>query len=277
MRWPCTDPKNCKRKNDLAVKLISDVHGAFQDLPSQVGSEDMLLVLGDILDLVDWADLSGILPEVLGREVFLEKLRTAFSSGPEATMALRDELLSPDGKYFQELFERSAAQYREFGRVLREIGCRAYIIYGNSDIPELLAGGLETVEKAEIVEGTVQIGEEVFGFVSGAIYSPFHMPAEMDEEAYGARLRRLAPLDVLCTHIPPRLQAATFDVVAGRPVEGSSRLLQYIEEKKPAYNYHGHVHQPGQRELLIGRTRVINVGYYRGNGHVQVHGDENGV
>jgi Icc-related predicted phosphoesterase len=65
--------------------------------------------------------------------------------------------------------------------------------------------------------------------------------------------------------------------VAGRPVEGSSRLLQYIEEKKPAYNYHGHVHQPGQRELLIGRTRVINVGYYRGNGHVQVHGDENGV
>jgi Icc-related predicted phosphoesterase len=261
----------------LAVKLISDVHGSFQDLPEQVASGDTLLVLGDILDLVDWADISGILPEVLGHDTFLEKLRTAFASGPEATMALRDELLAPDGKYYQELFERSMAQYREFGRVLGEIGCRAYIVYGNSDMPELLEAGLETAQNAEVIEGTAEIGGEIFGFISGAIYSPFHMPAEMDEEAYGRKLRKLGAVDTLCTHIPPRLQAATFDVVAGRPVEGSSRLLQYIEENMPAYHYHGHVHQPAQRELLIGRTRVINVGYYRGNGHVQVHGKENEV
>lgn len=261
----------------MAIKLISDVHGSFADLPSQIRPEDILIVLGDILDLIDWASISGILPDVLGRETFLEKLRTAFASGPDATIALRDELLSPNGKYFQELFERSAAQYEDFARTLEGIGCRAYVIYGNSDVPELLRLALEGLEGAVLMEGKLNMGEEVFGFVSGAIYSPFHMPAEMDEEAYGERLRRLGPVDVLCTHIPPRLEAATFDVVAGRPVEGSSRLLEYIEEKRPKYLYHGHVHQPGQRELLIGATRVINVSYYRVDRHIQVHGDEDGI
>jgi Icc-related predicted phosphoesterase len=255
----------------LTIKLISDVHGAFQELPSQIEAEDTLLVLGDVLDLVDWADISGILPEVLGRETFLEKLKTAFASGPEATTALRDELLSPDGKYFQELFEKADAQYRDFADTLRKIGCTTWIIFGNSDIPELLQAALERTGKARLVEGRLQIGEETFGFVPGAIYSPFHMPAETDDETFGGKLRRLGEVDVLCTHIPPRLRAATFDVVAGRPVEASARLLEYVEEKKPAYHYHGHVHQPGQRELQIGHTRVINVGYYRGDRHVEIH------
>ena len=261
----------------MSIKLISDVHGCFDDLPSQINHDDTLLVLGDILDLVDWADISGILPEVLGRETFLEKLRTAFASGPDATVALREELLAPDGEYFKELFERSTAQYEEFACALADIGCRAFVIYGNSDIPELLQKALETVENARLIEGRVEIGAELFGFVSGALYSPFHMAAEMDEDAYGERLRRLGPVDVLCTHIPPRLRAATFDVVAGRPVEGSSRLLEYIEDKKPAFHYHGHVHQPGQRELLIGQTRVINVSYYRRDRHVEIHGDDDGI
>ncbi|OFW60951.1 MAG: hypothetical protein A2W01_12325 [Candidatus Solincola sediminis] len=257
----------------MSIKLISDVHGCFDDLPSRINQEDTLLVLGDILDLVDWADLSGILPEVLGRDNFLEKLRTAFASGPDATIALRDELLDSDGKYYQDLFERSKAQYEGFAATLAGIGCRAYVIYGNSDIPELLQMTLGVAENARMIEGRVEIGGQVFGLVAGALYSPFHMPAEMSEEAYGERLRHLGRVDVLCTHIPARWRAATFDIVAGRPVEGSSRLLEYIEDKKPAFHYHGHVHQPGQQELLVGETRVINVSYYKKDKHVQIHGD----
>ncbi|MFW6114066.1 MAG: metallophosphoesterase family protein, partial [Actinomycetota bacterium] len=79
--------------------------------------------------------------------------------------------------------------------------------------------------------------------------------------------------DVLCTHVPPRYEAATMDVVAGRPVEGSESLLEYIERERPAYVYHGHVHNPKQRELKIGGTLVINVGYYKRGRYVHLHRD----
>jgi Icc-related predicted phosphoesterase len=61
------------------------------------------------------------------------------------------------------------------------------------------------------------------------------------------------------------------DVVAGRPVEGSASLLEYLEANRPKILYHGHVHQPAQRELLVGDTRVINVGYYKRQGYIHTH------
>lgn len=261
----------------MAIKLIADLHGSFEDLPGKIDGGDTLIVLGDVLDLIDWADISGILPEVLGRENLTERLFSAFSRGPEAAIALRDELLSPYGDYYQELLRRTGEQYGRFSGVLREIGCLAYIIYGNGDIPDLLEAALDGAENATLVEGTVEIEGSVFGFVPGALYSPFQMPAEMDDEEFGARLGELGKVDILCTHIPPSYEAATFDVLAGRPVEGSANLLGYIRKNRPGYLYHGHVHQPAQRELVIGDTRVINVAYYKREGYVHIHGDNDGV
>lgn len=256
----------------MAIKLIADAHGRYEDLRESIVPEDTLLVLGDILDLIDWADISGILPEVVGKKNLVNKLMSAVAAGPHAAVELRDELLAPDGGFYPELERRVTASYAVFGRVLREIGCSAYIIYGNGDIPEALEASLDGAANAVMAEGRVEIEGSVFGFVPGALYSPFMMPAEMDDEAFGARLRELGPVDILCTHIPPRLEAATMDVVAGRPVEGSARLLEYIEENSPRILYHGHVHQPAQRELLVGETRVINVAYYKRTGYIHTHG-----
>ncbi len=256
----------------MAIKLIADTHGRFEDLGDTIAAEDILLVLGDVLDLIDWADISGILPDVIGKEELVNKLMSAVASGPQAAVEIRDELLAPDGRFYPELQRRVVESYTVFSRVLRDIGCRAYIIYGNGDIPEVLEASLDGAANAVMAEGKVEIAGSVFGFVPGALYSPFMMPAEMDDEAYGARLRELGPVEVLCTHIPPRLEAATMDVVAGRPVEGSASLLAYIEENRPRILYHGHVHQPAQRELLVGETRVINVAYYKRTGYVHIHG-----
>lgn len=256
----------------MAIKLVADLHGRYGDLGESIYPDDTLLVLGDVLDLIDWADISGILPEVLGRENLIGKLMSAVKAGPQAAVALRDELLSPEGGYQEELLQRVSESYRYFSRALEGIGCRAYVIFGNGDIPELLESSLNGAPNVVLASGKFDIGGSIFGFVPGALYSPFMMPAEMDDEAYGARLRVLGPVDVLCTHIPPRLEAATMDVVAGRPVEGSDSLLRYIEENKPAILYHGHVHQPAQRELLVGETRVINVAYYKRTGYVHTHG-----
>ncbi len=256
----------------MAVRLIADPHGRFDDLGETVSSRDTLLVLGDILDLIDWADISGILSDVLGRENLIQKLMSAVKEGPQAAVALRDELLSPRGSYYPELLQRVSTSYESLNRVLKEVGCAAYVIYGNGDIPELLEASLNGSSRVVLARGKVTIDGEVFGFVPGALYSPFMMPAEMDDEAFGRHLEELGPVEVLCTHIPPRLEAATMDVVAGRPVEGSSALLRYIEEHQPRIHYHGHVHQPAQRELLVGKTRVINVAYYKRTSYVHTHG-----
>lgn len=257
----------------MAIKLIADPHGSFQGLVEDIDSDDILVILGDVPDLIDWADFSGIIPEVVGKENFVAKLLSAFKDGPEAAIALRDELLSPDGAYFQELLTRTSEQYKQFCEVIKGIGCRTYIVYGNADIPELLQVALDGTENALLAWGRVDIEGTVFGFVPGAIYSPFKLPAEMDDEMFGTRLKELGKVDVLCTHIPPQYDAALFDVVAGRPVEGSGTLLEYIERERPAYLYHGHVHQPAQRELRIGDTRVINVAYYKRDSYVHIHGD----
>jgi len=255
----------------LAIKLIADTHGRFEDLSEAIAPDDILLILGDILDLIDWADISGILPDVVGKKNLVDKLMAAVIAGPQAGVELRDELLAPEGGFYPELERRIVESYAVFSRIIKEIGCRTYIIYGNGDIPEALEASLDGTVNAAMASGKVEIEGSTFGFVSGALYSPFMMPAEMDDEAFGTRLRELGPVDVLCTHIPPRLEAATMDVVAGRPVEGSARLLEYIEENSPRILYHGHVHQPAQRELLIGETRVINVAYYKRTGYIHTH------
>ncbi|RJP29411.1 MAG: hypothetical protein C4536_11425 [Actinobacteria bacterium] len=255
----------------MAIKLIADAHGRYEDLCESIMPEDILIILGDVLDLIDWADISGILPDVVGKENLVSKLMSAVASGPGAAVELRDELLAPDGGFYPELERRVVESYGIFGRVLKDIGCRAYIIYGNGDIPEALEASLNGAANAVMARGRIEIADSVFGFVPGALYSPFMMPAEMDDETFGAQLRELGPVDILCTHIPPRLEAATMDVVAGRPVEGSARLLEYIEENRPRILYHGHVHQPAQRELLVGETQVINVAYYKRTGYVHTH------
>ncbi len=255
----------------MAVKLVADLHGRYSDLAEEVGEGDVLLVLGDILDLIDWADLSGILPQVVGRERLVEKLMEAARKGPQAAVELREEIISPHGRYYHMVRERAGEQYGEFAAALRRLGCPAYVIYGNGDLPDLLSEALKEAENAVLAEGRAVIDGTLFGFVPGAVYSPFRMPAEMEDEEFAARLERLGAVEVLCTHIPPRVEEAVFDVVAGRPVEGSAALLRHLEEHAPGYLYHGHVHQPAQRELRIGRTRVINVAYYKREGYVHLH------
>jgi Icc-related predicted phosphoesterase len=82
---------------------------------------------------------------------------------------------------------------------------------------------------------------------------------------------RLPRVDVLCSHMPPAVDDLRFDVLAGRPEPGSQALLDYVEEHQPDYLYFGHVHQPRVSRLRIGRTWLVNVGYFRATGRMLVH------
>ena len=71
--------------------------------------------------------------------------------------------------------------------------------------------------------------------------------------------------------MPPALDDLRFDLVAGRPEPGSQALLDYVEEHQPDYLYFGHVHQPRRSRARIGRTWLVNVGYFRGTGRMLDH------
>jgi Icc-related predicted phosphoesterase len=47
---------------------------------------------------------------------------------------------------------------------------------------------------------------------------------------------------------------------------GSAALLSAIRATQPRYALFGHVHQPLQQRLRIGRTECVNVGHFRATG-----------
>jgi len=255
----------------MSIRLIADVHSALNGLTGLAQPGDSLIILGDVLGLIDWADFSGILTEALGKEYLAQAIQEAAKLGPGGLKDLKDRLLSEGGERYPELKEAVERDYEDFRRAVEEAGYRAYVLYGNSDIPWALRDVLEESPNAVLAEGVYELEGERFGMVPGAITSPWDMPCEVEDEEFGRRLGALGEVDVLCTHVPPLVSEATFDVLANRPQTGSRALLEYIEETQPRFAYHGHVHQPAQREIRIGRTRVINVAYYKRTGYVHTH------
>jgi Icc-related predicted phosphoesterase len=55
-------------------------------------------------------------------------------------------------------------------------------------------------------------------------------------------------------------------VVARRFETGSRAVLDAIEATAPRLVLFGHVHQPLQPRLRIGRTECVNVGHFRATG-----------
>jgi Icc-related predicted phosphoesterase len=122
-------------------------------------------------------------------------------------------------------------------------------------------------EGVRILDGeVVELGGWRFGFVGGGLPSPMRTPYEVPEEEYAAKVDALGEVDVLCTHIPPALPELLYDVVARRFERGSEALLETIKKTQPRYALFGHVHQPLQRRIRIGRTECVNVGHFRGTG-----------
>jgi Icc-related predicted phosphoesterase len=110
------------------------------------------------------------------------------------------------------------------------------------------------------------------GFVGGGLPRGArpHL-SEVSEGEFATKVARLPRVDVLCSHMPPRIDDLCFDVVAGRPEPGSQALLDYVEEQEPDYLYFGHVHQPRVSRMRIGRTRLVNVGHFRATGRMLQH------
>lgn len=242
----------------MRVHVVSDVHGADEALARAGDGADALVLLGDLILFLDYADHSrGIFPELFGIENTdrLVELSIArrFEEAREFSRGLwagvdRETVL--DG-----------AVRRQYARLFGALPTPTYATYGNVDKPALwpeFAGPGTTVLDGEKTE----IGGRVFGFVGGGLPSRMRTPYEVDEEEYAAKVAALGEVDVLCSHIPPAVPELCYDVVARRFERGSSALLEAIHAVRPSYAFFGHVHQPLTQRMRIGNTECVNVGHF---------------
>jgi Icc-related predicted phosphoesterase len=242
----------------MRVNVVSDVHGAVEALARAGDGADALVLLGDLILFLDYADHSrGIFPDLFGEEAAdrIVALRTARRF---------DEAREMNRKLWEGLDREAtmdAAIRGQYERMFAVLPTPTYATYGNVDVPALWPE--YTAPGTTVLDGqTVELGGRVFGFVGGGLRSPMRTPYEIDEETYAAKVAALGPVDVLCSHIPPAVPELCYDVVARRFERGSEALLEAIHRIRPKYSVFGHVHQPLTRRMRIGGTECVNVGHF---------------
>jgi Icc-related predicted phosphoesterase len=247
----------------MRVTAISDLHGAVEHVESVARECDALLVLGDLINVLDYRTWDGILVEVFGKEPVMQAadLR-AQGRFEEARESIRRR--AGDPAEARARFVELARQ--DYERVFAALPERSYVTFGNVDIPELL--NAVRPDHVRFVDAeAVRLGTMTFGFVGGGVRTPLAIPGEVEEHEYDAKFEAVGPVDVMCTHMPPRIPWYVYDVVAKKFEPGSVGLIAYIQEHHPRYALFGHVHQPLVGRGHIGGTELVNVGHFQAQGH----------
>jgi Icc-related predicted phosphoesterase len=246
----------------MRVTAISDLHGAIEHLEGVGRACDALLVLGDLINVLDYRTMDGILVEVYGREPVAQAARLR-SEGrfEEARAAIRSR--AGTGEASRERFLDLARQGYE--RVFEALPGHAYVTYGNADVPALLRE--LKPDRITVVDGdVVTLGSMTFGLVGGGVSTPMTVSGEVTDAEFDAKLEQVGAVDVICTHMPPRLPLYTYDVVARKFEPGSVGLIAYVQRHQPRFALFGHVHQPLVARGNIGVTELVNVGHFQASG-----------
>ncbi len=247
--------------------LVADVHGAVEALRRVASSDEPLLVLGDLINFIDYRDASGIIAEVSGHELAARfvALRSA-RKYDEASALWKEHARGRENELRARYNEAIAAAYVEICAALD--GTEAYVTYGNVDRPDLLIEHLP--ENARFVDGeVVEIEGRAVGFAGGGSVR-LGTPGEVTEEQMAAKLAQLGSVDVLCTHVPPDIGALATDVIGGME-KGSVAVRDYLEMIQPPFHYFGDIHQPSATTWRIGSTVSTNLGYFRATGRAMRH------
>ena len=251
--------------------IVSDVHGAFTELARVASLGGPLLVLGDLINFVDYRTGRGIAADVYGPEYAREFIRNRRTGDWPANRRLWRRV--QEGRE-SELAERIRAgvrrQYRAARRALLPAE-KAYVIHGNVDWPEEMAVAL--ADDAVLVDGeVVEIEGYTVGFAGGGVPTPARARGEVAHEAMAAKLDALGRVDILCTHVAPSVAPLRRDVVTGMLERSSPVVLDYLATHRPRYHYFGDIHQPQAQEWRVGRTVCRNVGYFRATARPVRHG-----
>ena len=253
----------------MRVHVVSDVHGNVEALKRAGDGADALVVLGDLIDFVDYHDHSaGIFGRVFGADVVREFARLRRDGKPGDAGAYARTLWSGlvDAKATVE-----EAVREQYAALFAALPAPTYATPGNVDLPALwpeFAGrGVHVFDG-----GTAEIGGLRFGFVGGAVLPAGVKPPPTGAvfraylrtpEDFDAAVAALPPVDVVCTHAPPDLPELTYDAVARRVEVGSAGLVAKIVAERPRWALFGHVHQPLCQRVRFAATECANVGHFQ--------------
>jgi Icc-related predicted phosphoesterase len=246
----------------VAIYVVSDLHGAEDALVKAVPEGAILLLLGDLINFIDYSSMSGILTEVFSIETVSEvvRLRTA----GDVIEARRVMEARSEGREHEVRAEIGARVQTSYERLFESLPEPTYVILGNVDNPKIAHALCQATPAVTWADGRVlELEGERFGFVGGALPTPLHVAGEISVDHMRAKVDSLGESDVLCSHIPPAVPELCYDTRAKRVERGSNALLAYIEDVQPRRHYFGHVHQPLLSSMHIGRTLCVNVGYFR--------------
>lgn len=247
----------------MPAKVVVDLHSAVDALRREVAPDDVLLLLGDLINVIDYSAMDGILVEVFGEEPVRELVRLrAQGRIDEARMVLAERRSGREEEIGERWTRLVDEAYAEVAGVLPET---TYLIGGNVDPPAMLqrvvsGGAIDADGKVFDIEGLR------VGFVGGGLPTPLGVAGEIPEEKFDEKLRLMGEVDVVCSHVPPDLPELTYDTVAGRREVGSAGLLAYVKEVQPLRVYFGHIHQPLISSTHLGRTHLVNAGFFRRTG-----------
>lgn len=254
----------------VRLKFVSDVHGNIKGLRDVARSGGQLVVLGDLIDYVDYHEPGGgILGRIFGAtrvQPFIDlRLAGDFEQLRRVNRDLWASIPDPVGT----LADVVGALYRD---VLAAVGPDALLTLGNVDVAD--AWNEVAGDQLPYLDGqVVQVAGRRIGFVAGGaarragpvLHGPTQVwrPFVRSRADYRAAVAALGPVDILCSHVPPAIPLLRYDVVPGRLEMSGPGLVEAIDERRPDLAVYGHVHQPIARRMRRGRTECVNVGHFQ--------------
>jgi Icc-related predicted phosphoesterase len=157
-----------------------------------------------------------------------------------------------------------------YAELSASLGSQTVVTLGNVDLRDVWDVVVPEHLRCRDGEALMLEGQK-FGFVGGGAVRqpPTGSPwtsFDRTPEVYRERLDQLGPVDILCTHVPPKLDDLRFDVMADRLEMYGPGVVEYLEAHHPRLALFGHIHNPRARELLLGSTRCVNVGFFKRDG-----------
>jgi Icc-related predicted phosphoesterase len=253
----------------VRISFVSDIHGNFEDLARVADRAEQLVVLGDLLDYVDYHDHgNGILGEVFGADRVRPFARLRAAGDFPALREYNRSLWAGVSDPIALITEVVATRYQQ---VLDVIGPDTLLTLGNVDV----AGAWNEVagDRKPYLDGeVVTVAGLRLGFVAGGSTRPgipvrtpdaVWQPLVRSGDEYLASVQALGEVDVLCSHVPPDVPRLRYDVVPARMEMFGPGLREAIDTHQPRWAVFGHVHQPLGRRLRRGRTECVNVGHFQ--------------
>jgi len=241
--------------------FISDVHHGLDSLENLPSGKGPLVILGDLINWIDYRNGDGIAKDVFGEESVAKLVELRKKHDFTRRKELWNELFQKDRELKQKKIEESI--YRQYSEVFDKVkNFEVFLIPGNVD-------SLKILEETKTNNVTNIDGEILdykgfkIGFAGGGVPTPINARGEIPEEEFKSKLENLGDIDIICSHAPPYVDELITDVITNKKEQGWKSLKKFIQDKEPKFSIFGDVHQPKAYEWKIGLTKCINVGYFR--------------